>query len=121
MPIRRRTRFTFTPCAVISLPSTTIRPASIGSSRFTQRSSVDFPEPDAPIRQTTSCSATRQVDAAQHLDVPEGLVHALDEQRLAHAIRLRVAADRGATSQSVNRASGIVKATKSNAAATYGV
>ena len=42
----------------------TIVPASIGSSRFTQRSSVDFPEPDAPIRQTTSCSRDVEVDAA---------------------------------------------------------
>ena len=35
-----------------------MRPASMGSSRFTQRRSVDFPEPDAPMRQTTSCSAS---------------------------------------------------------------
>src|SRR5919108_2621151 len=31
-----------------------MRPASSGSSRFTHRSSVDLPEPEAPIRQTTS-------------------------------------------------------------------
>ena len=58
IPISRRTRLTSTPAAVISSPATTIRPASIGSSRLTQRSNVDFPEPDAPIRQTTSCSST---------------------------------------------------------------
>ena len=58
MPIRRRMRSTSTPRAVISSPSTTIRPASIGSMRLMQRRSVDLPLPDEPIRQTTSCSAT---------------------------------------------------------------
>ena len=58
MPMRLRTAFMSTPAAVIPTPSTTIRPASIGSSRFTQRSRVDFPDPEAPIRQITSCSAT---------------------------------------------------------------
>ncbi len=54
MPMRRRIAFTSTPGAVISSPSTTMRPASIGSSRLTHRSSVDLPEPEAPIRQITS-------------------------------------------------------------------
>ena len=58
IPIPRRTSFTSTRAAVISSPRTTIRPLSTGSSRFTQRRSVDFPEPDAPMRQTTSCSAS---------------------------------------------------------------
>ncbi len=58
MPIRSRIRFTSTPSAVISSPSTKIRPASIGSSRFTHFSMVDLPEPDAPIRQSTSWAAT---------------------------------------------------------------
>src|ERR1700674_2504256 len=35
-------------------PSTVISPASYDSSPFTQRSSVDLPEPDGPITQTTS-------------------------------------------------------------------
>ena len=43
IPIPRRTRLTSTPRAVISSPATTIRPASIGSSRLTQRRSVDLP------------------------------------------------------------------------------
>src|SRR5262249_39214124 len=46
------------PAAVISWPHRLIRPESIGSSRLTQRSSVDLPDPDAPIRQTTSWAAT---------------------------------------------------------------
>ena len=93
-----------------------MRPASTGSSRLTQRSSVDLPEPEAPIRQTTSCSATLEVDPAQHLVLAERLVHALDRDG-AHATapgrRLRRSR---ATSQSVKRASGIVIATKSVAA-----
>ncbi len=45
-----------------------------------------MPEPDAPIRQTTSCSATVEVDPAQHLELAERLVHALDRAaRSAHA------------------------------------
>ena len=43
---------------VISSPPRKIRPASSGSSRFTQRSSVDLPEPEAPIKQTTSWSSS---------------------------------------------------------------
>jgi hypothetical protein len=35
-----------------------IRPSSIGSSRLMQRSSVLLPDPEAPIRQMTSLSAT---------------------------------------------------------------
>ena len=58
IPIRRRTRFSSMPGAVISSPPRTIRPASIGSSRLTQRRSVDFPDPEAPIRQTTSCGSS---------------------------------------------------------------
>ena len=58
IPIRRRIRLTSTPGLEISSPSIVIRPASIGSSRLTQRSRVDLPEPDAPIRQTTSCWPT---------------------------------------------------------------
>ena len=52
--VRRRRRGSVMSCAV----EPTIRPSSTGSSRLMQRSSVDLPEPDAPIRQTTSCSAT---------------------------------------------------------------
>ena len=58
MPKPRRIRFVSTPGAVISSPSTTTRPESIGSTRLTHLSSVDLPEPDAPIRHTTSCGAT---------------------------------------------------------------
>ena len=43
-----------------------------------QRSRVDLPLPEAPIRQTTSCSADGQVDPAQDLERSETLVEALD-------------------------------------------
>ena len=48
-----------------------------------QRSRVDLPEPDAPIRQMTSCVATVEVDPAQDLEFAERLVEALDADRLA--------------------------------------
>ena len=80
IPIRRRIRLTSTPLAVISSPSTTIRPASIGSRRLMQRRSVDLPLPDEPIRQTTSCSASSRSMPAQDLEVAERLVEALDPE-----------------------------------------
>ena len=58
IPIPRLTRLTSTSRRVISSPWSRIRPASTFSSRLTQRRRVDLPEPEAPIRQTTSCSAT---------------------------------------------------------------
>ncbi len=58
IPMRRRILSASTPGAVMSAPSTTMRPESIGSIRLTQRRSVDLPDPEAPIRHTTSCSAT---------------------------------------------------------------
>ena len=59
----------------------------------------------------------REVDAAQHLELAERLVHVLHAERLAHASLPACCRRRSrATSQSVNRASGIVIATKSVAA-----
>ena len=58
MPTWRRTRFWSTFVPVTRCPRMLIRPALMGSSRLMQRSRVDFPEPDAPIRQMTSCVAT---------------------------------------------------------------
>ena len=39
-----------------------------------------MPLPDDPIRQTTSCSASVEIDPAQDLEVAERLVEALDPQ-----------------------------------------
>ena len=46
-------------------PSKRITPSSMSSSRLRQRSSVDLPEPDDPIRQITSCGSTVEVDVAR--------------------------------------------------------
>src|SRR3954451_8970561 len=56
IPTRRRTKFTPSVAAfpVISWPSRKIRPELGGSSRLMHRSSVDLPEPEGPITQTTS-------------------------------------------------------------------
>ena len=62
-----------------------------------------------------------QVDAAEHLQLPEGLVHTVEEQRFAHVLDACRRRRSRSTSQSVNRASGIVSATKSSAAVTYDV
>ena len=70
---------------VISSASSRIRPASIGSSRLMHRSSVDLPEPEAPIRQITSCGATARSMPAQHLEVAERLAHALEPDRRARS------------------------------------
>ena len=43
---------------MITSPSRKTSPSSISSSRSTQRSRVDLPEPEAPISATASCSAT---------------------------------------------------------------
>ena len=52
-----------------------------------QRRSVDFPEPDAPIRQTTWCEIDREVDPVQHLELAEALGDVLerDEVRVRRA------------------------------------
>ncbi len=43
-----------------------------------QRSSVDLPEPEAPIRAIASCSRDGEVDPPQHLALAEGLGDAAD-------------------------------------------
>ena len=118
IPMRRRTPLTSTPRAVISSPCSTIRPASIGSSRLMHRSSVDLPEPDAPMRQTTSCWASSRSIPRRTSSLPNDLRSPLiATATVAHtslpAWRRRRSR---ATSQSVKRASGIVIATKSVAA-----
>src|SRR5579859_6070972 len=50
MPTSARTMRTCFASSVSSIPSTCTSPESCFSSRFTQRISVDFPEPDGPHR-----------------------------------------------------------------------
>ena len=52
MPIFDRTLCGFRPGNEMSSPSKNISPSSIGSSRFIHLSNVDFPAPEAPIKQT---------------------------------------------------------------------
>ncbi len=54
MPICWRSWLTSSLSFVRFWPSTVIEPESTFSSRLMQRRSVDLPEPEAPIRQTTS-------------------------------------------------------------------
>ena len=61
IPIRWRTRFAFGSEAEIGSPFSRIEPALISSSRLMQRSRVDFPQPDAPIRLITSCGSTARL------------------------------------------------------------
>ena len=56
-----------------STPSTRTEPSLGSSSRLIVRSSVDLPEPDGPKMTTCSPGVHRQVDAVQHLDVPNDL------------------------------------------------
>ncbi len=81
-----------------------------------QRSSVDLPDPEAPITQTTPCSAHLEVDALEHQVVAEGLADAVELER-----RHRILRCSRATSESVKRASGIVRRMKRSAVARYGV
>ena len=122
IPIPRRTWFTSTPGAVISSPSTTMLPLSIGSSRLMQRSSVDLPEPDAPIRQITSCSSTDRSMPFSTSSLPNDLCTSLQTSAGAAVAHTRPPAiwrlRSRAISQSVSRACGIVISTKKNAATT---
>src|ERR1041384_161372 len=54
MPTLRRSASLSSLGSFTSCPSTRIEPRSIGTSALTQRSSVDLPEPDGPMMQTTS-------------------------------------------------------------------
>ena len=65
---------------VISTPPSKIRPASIGSSRLMQRSSVDLPEPGGADQRDHLVLGDGQLDAAQHLVAPERLREPLDER-----------------------------------------
>ena len=125
MPIRRADRRSRRRLgAVISCPSTMIRPASIGSSRLMQRSSVDLPEPEAPIRHTTSCSATDRSIPCSTSRSPKRLVERPRCGRAsavtAHA-RLPALAGRGRPASRRTASCGIVITRNRTAATTYGV
>ena len=58
MPIRCRARLMSVRRSSMSIPSTSTRPLLGSSNRLRQRSRVDLPEPDGPITNTSSRSAT---------------------------------------------------------------
>ena len=90
MPIRLRTLSTSTSGSVISMPSTKILPDVGSSSRLTQRSSVDLPEPDGPIDAHHLAVVDVEVDALEHLVGAEGLVEVRDVDRRRGAVGLQV-------------------------------
>ena len=52
-----------------------------------QRSKVDLPQPDAPIRQITSCSSTFKIDVAEHQILAVRLIDVLDPEQRARSYR----------------------------------
>ena len=94
IPIRRRTAFT-SRRRVISSPARKMRPASIGSSRLMQRSSVDLPDPDAPISATTSCSATVRSMPRRTSWRPKDLESLSTTSGVAHRLRPLLGGDGG--------------------------
>ena len=121
MPIRRRTPRGSTRGSEISSPSKRITPSSICSSRLRQRSSVDLPEPDEPIRQTTSCLVDREVDVGEHHPVAVGLAELGHLEESGHNAPARSRSIQRRWSQSQSRASGTVITTKKPATTTSGV
>src|SRR4051812_587413 len=77
MPIFCRTRFRSTPGRVMSVPSTTTEPLEGSSSRLQQRSSVDLPEPDGPMMNTSSPCATARSMPFSTSRVPKDLCSAM--------------------------------------------
>jgi len=61
IPIFWRTSFGFTEPEMIDSPSRRISPESMATSRLRHFKSVDLPEPEDPIRQTTSCGSTAKL------------------------------------------------------------
>ena len=99
-----------------------MRPSSMGSSRFTVRSSVDLPEPLAPMRATTSPCSDLEVDAHQHVVIAERLPDVLEPQHgLGGGHTIPPICSRARTRavyQSVRRMVGIASRTNSRAATT---
>ena len=70
MPIRARTASASIRGSVMSRPSSSIVPSSTISSRSMHRSSVDLPEPDAPISTTHLVRADVEVEVVEHDGAP---------------------------------------------------
>src|SRR5947208_7990746 len=77
MPIFCRTRLMSTSARVMSVPSTATEPRVGSSSRLQQRRSVDLPEPDGPMMNTSSPWATARSMPFSTSRVPKDLCSAL--------------------------------------------
>ena len=73
MPTLRRSASLSSRGSVTSIPSTSIEPALTGTSALTQRISVDLPEPDGPMIQTTSPLRTSKLIPFSTSKVPKDL------------------------------------------------
>ncbi len=73
MPIRARIARNPRSSRGSSVPSNSIAPPSSISSPLVQRSSVDLPEPDGPIRHTTSPAWTDSVTPFSTCSAPNRL------------------------------------------------
>ena len=121
IPIPRRTRLTSTPARVISSPR------EHDPARVDGLEEVDAAEERRLTRAGRADQAhdlvlgEREVDPAQHLELAERLAHALELERGAAAVHRAAPAScrrlSRSTSQSVKRASGIVRRMKSSAVA----
>ena len=100
-------------------PSIRISPELISSSALTQRSSVDLPEPEAPIRQTTSCRSTLSETPLSTSLWPKDLWTS-SISRNAISCHLPAAWQSRSISQSTKRACGIVIRMNRNATTVIG-
>ncbi len=122
MPIRRRMRFTLTPgrgdlFAFDDDPALVDRLQEVHAAQ--QRR---LPGAGRADQAHDLVLGDGEIDPAQDLERPEGLVETVDDERLAHQTPVACRRRRSrSTSQSVKRASGIVNRTKRTAAATNGV
>ena len=125
MPIRARTASASTRGSVMSSPSSVMRPSSTTSSRLTQRSSVDLPEPRRADQHDALAALDVEVDVAQDDVVAERLADAVeleqahrgdldsDARRAVHALLAReVVGEPGHRDG---------EAARTDAATTYGV
>ena len=90
-----------------SWPSTVIEPLSIGTSALMQRSSVDLPEPDGPMMQTTSPFITSNETPLSTSSAPNDLCTSLSaDDRLVGRPRHACAPAKRFSSAMVARAIG---------------
>ena len=106
----------------MSSPWKVITPSSTVSSRLAQRSSVDLPEPDAPISTTHWPGPDHEVDARSTRWSPKDFrTPAISSTAPAHSIPPAPWKPCLRAYQSVSRAIGMVRQTNSTPATTYGV